>query len=326
MKTCHFTACFFILSENIVSLYPEGGISMLSDKKNFFTPDILERMLQDKKAGIYALDTKRVITFWNEGAQKITGYESSEILGLSCMDNILNHIDSKGVRLCEKNCPASRAMQDGLPKRAEIFLHHKNGHRVPVVATVYPVKNYDGTVSGVIEVFNDLSEKDRKSQGPFYDQLTGILCKLAVEQKIRQAEEDFKNSAVSFGLLCFGIDNLFQISQNYTQNTAQRVVLMAANNLSANLRITDETGIWTNDSFMLIVKFVDREQLHDIAQNMLITMNNCFLKEGSEIVMASVSAGGSIFGKDDSFYSITQRVENNLEKARLTDKGSLFID
>ena len=72
MKTCHFTACFFILSENIVSLYPEGGISMLSDKKNFFTPDILERMLQDKKAGIYALDTKRVITFWNEGAQKIT--------------------------------------------------------------------------------------------------------------------------------------------------------------------------------------------------------------------------------------------------------------
>jgi diguanylate cyclase (GGDEF)-like protein len=217
-------------------------------------------------------------------------------------------------------------MQDGLPKRAEIFLHHKNGHRVPVVATVYPVKNYDGTVSGVIEVFNDLSEKDRKSQGPFYDQLTGILCKLAVEQKIRQAEEDFKNSAVSFGLLCFGIDNLFQISQNYTQNTAQRVVLMAANNLSANLRITDETGIWTNESFMLIVKFVDRAQLYDIAQNMLITMNNCFLKEGSEIVMASVSAGGSIFGKDDSFYSITQRVENNLEKARMIDNGSLFID
>jgi len=307
-------------------LYLEGGISMLSDKKNFFTPDILERMLQDKKAGIYALDTKRVITFWNEGAQKITGYESSEIFGLSCMDNILNHIDSKGVRLCEKNCPASRAMQDGLPKRAEIFLHHKNGYRIPVVATVYPVKNYDGVVSGVIEVFNDLSEKDRQSQSLVYDELTGILCKQEVEQKIKQAEEDFKKVSVPFGLICFGIDNLSQIAEKYKERVAEKILIMAAKNLSANLRITDETGRWDNDSFMLIVKFVDQEQLHDIAQNMLITMNNCFLKEENEIIMASVSAGGSVFKDNDSIYTITERAVHNLEKARLTDKGSLFID
>ncbi|HQH33316.1 MAG TPA: PAS domain-containing protein, partial [Petrotogaceae bacterium] len=230
------------------------------------------------------------------------------------------------VRLCEKNCPASRAMQDGLPKRAEIFLHHKNGYRIPVVATVYPVKNYDGVVSGVIEVFNDLSEKDRQSQSLVYDELTGILCKQEVEQKIKQAEEDFKKVSVPFGLICFGIDNLSQIAEKYKERVAEKILIMAAKNLSANLRITDETGRWDNDSFMLIVKFVDREQLHDIAQNMLITMNNCFLKEENEIIMASVSAGGSVFKDNDSIYTITERAVHNLEKARLTDKGSLFID
>lgn len=38
--------------------------------------------------GVYFVDTENRITFWNKGAERITGYSESEVKGSRCSDNI----------------------------------------------------------------------------------------------------------------------------------------------------------------------------------------------------------------------------------------------
>ena len=69
---------------------------------------------------------------------------------------MLTHVDAAGEALCETACPLVRALH-GEQSESEVFLHHKQGHRVPVSIRVFPVYDADDAIEGVIEVFTDNS-------------------------------------------------------------------------------------------------------------------------------------------------------------------------
>ena len=48
--------------------------------------------------GVYFVDTDRKITFWNNGAEKISGYNETEVLHKPCFWNILMHSASDTCR------------------------------------------------------------------------------------------------------------------------------------------------------------------------------------------------------------------------------------
>lgn len=104
--------------------------------------------------GVYFVDSERRITYWNKGAERISGFFEAEVLNLACYDNILNHVDETGKRLCLDGCPLAEVLKDGIPRQAEVFLRHKAGHRVPVAVRITPV--YEGnTIVGAVEIFSD---------------------------------------------------------------------------------------------------------------------------------------------------------------------------
>ena len=52
-------------------------------------------ILNNIQDGVYYVDKNRVIQFWNKGAEKITGYKAEEVVGLTCPETYLNHIDEE---------------------------------------------------------------------------------------------------------------------------------------------------------------------------------------------------------------------------------------
>src|SRR5512146_1588532 len=99
----------------------------MPDEKDFYK-DIIDNLYD----GIYFVDRDRVITYWNKGAERITGYSSTQTIGRSCRDNLLNHVTASGIQLCQNHCPLAAVMEDGKEREVEVFLHHANGHRLPV--------------------------------------------------------------------------------------------------------------------------------------------------------------------------------------------------
>ena len=71
--------------------------------------------------GVYFVDVDRRITYWNRGAERITGYLSEMVVGTFCNNNLLNHITDNGKHLCEDGCPLLETIRDGREREAEVL-------------------------------------------------------------------------------------------------------------------------------------------------------------------------------------------------------------
>jgi len=102
--------------------------------------------------GLYIVDKNRVITYWNKAAERITGFSAVEVMGHSCSENILTHIDGEGNSLCTGMCPLASTMDDGVMRETELYLHHKNGQRVPVSVRVTPLTDISNKDANVLRI------------------------------------------------------------------------------------------------------------------------------------------------------------------------------
>ena len=112
-------------------------------------------ILDNMHEGAYMLDNNKVITYWNKGAEKITGYTFNEVVGKCCKDNVLAHSDEQNHKLCDGRCLVSKALLTGLVQEGTGYLSHKGGYSVPVSMSVVPVKNSAGHIISAIQFFKD---------------------------------------------------------------------------------------------------------------------------------------------------------------------------
>src|SRR5208283_5333958 len=124
-----------------------------------FSSSIYEKLLDHTHDGVYFVNRDRKITYWNDGAQGLTGYSAREVVGRSCFENFLGHVDESGRSMCVTGCPLSHVMRDGQPRTAEFYLRHSDGRRVPISVRVLPIRNREGKIVGAVEVFGDATEK-----------------------------------------------------------------------------------------------------------------------------------------------------------------------
>jgi PAS domain S-box-containing protein len=119
-----------------------------------------ETILDSLSEGVYVCDRDRRIVFWSKSAERITGWQSEDVVGKRCLEDILCHVDKDGHRLCgEEYCPLHRAMITGATTDVPVivFAQSKNGRRIPTQVTTAPIRNEAGEVIGGVETFRDVS-------------------------------------------------------------------------------------------------------------------------------------------------------------------------
>jgi len=153
--------------------------------------DLFERVFESLYDGAYVVDCDRCITHWNKAAEKLSGYKGKDVVGSHCHDNILEHVDADGHNLCKGECPLAKTLKDGRRREAGVFLHHKKGHRVPVLIRVSPVHDEDGNVVGAVEIFSDNSSSVAKAERlrelermSLLDELTGLPSRACLEREL----------------------------------------------------------------------------------------------------------------------------------------------
>jgi PAS domain S-box-containing protein len=124
-------------------------------------PAIANIILDSLGEGLYVCDTERRITYWSKSAERITGWTAAQVEGHRCCDNILDHVDKDGRRLCgEEFCPLHRSMRTDKASTAPliVFGQTSSGGRLPMSVSVAPIHDPHGQVVGGVETFHDFSE------------------------------------------------------------------------------------------------------------------------------------------------------------------------
>ncbi len=119
-------------------------------------------VLNSLNAGVYVTDVDRRIVYWNQTAQRITGWRSQDILGKACHEQVLCHVDKDNRPLCgEEFCPLHRAITTGTSSDVPfvVFALSARERRVPMRVSVAPLRDPHGETIGGVEMFLDMSQE-----------------------------------------------------------------------------------------------------------------------------------------------------------------------
>ncbi|HSL45905.1 MAG TPA: sensor domain-containing diguanylate cyclase [Anaerolineales bacterium] len=300
----------------------------MPDEKDFYK-EIIDNLYD----GIYFVDRERVITYWNKGAERITGYSAAQTVGRSCRDNLLNHVTANGLELCMSNCPLAAVMEDGREREAEVFLHHADGHRLPVAIRATALRDDKGHIIGAIESFSnnnrliDTRHQLRElRQAALTDALTGTGNRRHLEGRMSAVIAEHHNNQSVAGLLFMDVDHFKQVNDSYGHNIGDDVLRMVANTIRYALRATDTVGRWGGEEFIAILYDVqDKGDLQSAAEKIRTLVEYSRLDVDTRGLAVTISIGGTLLRTGDTPQSLVQRADELMYRSKQAGRNRVTI-
>lgn len=271
-------------------------------------PDSLRAQILDSLYdGVYFVDRDRRITYWNSGAERLTGFTAGEVVGTNCADNILAHVDDEGRELCTHYCPLVTAIQQAQPSEHHFYLRHKEGHRVPISVRTAPVTDELGHIIGAVEIFSDssgLKTLERRvgelESLAYRDSLTGLPNRRYTALRVQQAIEETRQFGRSFGLVFLDVDRFKQVNDALGHSGGDAVLCMIASTLSHNLRPADLVGRWSGDEFIALVADTTPSALKVAADRWRRLVASSSLRFAETRTQVTVSVGATLLTPQDT--------------------------
>jgi diguanylate cyclase (GGDEF)-like protein/PAS domain S-box-containing protein len=275
-----------------------------------------ENLLESLFDGVYYVDRNRKITVWNAAAERITGFTKAEVLGHCCADNILRHIDEQGHELCVEGCPLAACMQDGKVRETTIYLHHKQGHRVPATVRVSPVRDAAGGIIGCVEVFSDNSsaqqiihELESLKKEVYLDSLTGVGNRRYAEMILKTRFYEWQTHGVPYGVIFLDIDYFKRFNDTYGHKTGDEVLTMVSKTMTNLLRRMDAVARWGGEEFVVILQNINGAFLKDAAERLRIFIERSFLMVAETPLTVTASLGVTLVCPTDTQESVVARAD-----------------
>lgn len=283
--------------------------------------------------GVYLVDKERRILYWNAAAEKITGFTSKQVVGTRCMDNLLNHVTENGVQLCHHGCPLLATMTDGIRREAEVYLHHANGHRLPVLVRTAPVRDDQGEIIGGVEVFSDntsilsiRTQMRRLEDTSLRDPLTNIGNRHFLDRRLKLALADFEQNRVPFGILFADIDHFKNFNDTFGHEIGDKVLCMVANTLARNTRAEDTAVRWGGEEFVVLLNNIEYAGLCTAAEKLRSLVENSSITVSSDQLKVTLSIGIANFHLGDTPETLVKRADQNMYKSKMAGRNRVTCD
>ncbi len=289
-------------------------------------PIIFKSILNDLHQGVFFVEPDRKISFWNKTAEKITGYSAGEVIGRFCFEDILNHVDKDGRKICQEGCLFEQTLRDGSSRESEIYLQHKNGDRLPMSIKVMPVRDEENKIMGAVEVFSDNSKIQEARQRiqdleklALLDQITGLPNRRYMEMLLTSRFEEYQRVGALFGILYMDIDLFKNINDDYGHEVGDKVLYMIGQAIKLNSRPYDIAGRWGGDEFLGVIVNVDFPILEKVSERYRVLIKQSCCETGIGSLEISISIGSTLVQKNETIHTLLERADRLLYESK--DRG-----
>jgi diguanylate cyclase (GGDEF)-like protein/PAS domain S-box-containing protein len=293
--------------------------------------EVFRAALESLQTGVCMVDPNRKISFWNDGAERITGYLRQDVVGRFCGEILLIKFHENKSAICEHSCPLLEAMRDGHARESRVYLHHKSGYAVPVILRAAPIRNSQGRVIGATESFVERPFGTRPrpdshlAVGHGLDAVTQLPDYPFTESHLVERVKFAAQHAMPFGLLCVQLDHLRALTARLGLDAAEAILNVVAHTLRNGLDPLDFLGRWSDDQFLAIISNCSSRDLQSTAERLKR------LAQASEIVWwgdqlsVTVSVGGTVLNPGESVESLLKRTGSALNQASTPGGNSACV-
>ena len=269
------------------------------------------------------VDRDRKIVYWNRAAERLTGIPRDGIVGKSCCEDILLHIDARGDKVCSGFYPVAQAFEDGRPRESEAFLRHRKGHLVAVRTRVTPVPDADGQIVGAFEILCEITgsagtllDAEQLRELAFVDPQTKLASRRYLEMRLLSRFEEMQRYGWSFGVIMAGIDDLEAIRKAQGPDAANAVIETAAKTFANTLRSFDTIGRWSETEFLAIIPILEYAHLHAIGERIRLLVDKSCIPADGQSQGVAISVGAAAPEKGDSIVDLVERAHEWMGKSR----------
>jgi diguanylate cyclase (GGDEF)-like protein/PAS domain S-box-containing protein len=278
--------------------------------------------LESLQTGVCVVDRDRKVRFWNDGAEKITGYLRQDVLGRFCGDILLIKAHEKKAALCEQSCPLLAAMRDGRARESRVYLHHRSGYAVPVTMRAVPIRDAHGHVVGATESFVERSWTSSRLrpdsnliEGHGLDSLThlpdGAFTNSYLLDRLKFAGEH----TIPFGLLDIQLDQLDALKATHGLDAVEAILNVVAHTLRNSLDPLDFVGRWSEDQFLAIVATCSEGDLLTIGERLKRLAHSSEIAWWGDQLSVTASVGGTVLQPGEPLIPLLERAGNALKQA-----------
>jgi diguanylate cyclase (GGDEF)-like protein/PAS domain S-box-containing protein len=285
----------------------------------FEDPEIYRAVLESLHNGIYLVDRNERIQFWNEGAERITGYLRQDVLGHFCRDFFAQEEQEGNDGVCQLGGALGAVLRDGRPVITAPTLRHKDGHQLSLRVRSVPVRNREGAITGAAESFDEdhraiYSERRHNKLAHYgcFDESTGVLTRSYLATHVRENLTTFSEHRIPFSVLCVEIDGVPHFRANYGASAVAAILRLAAQTIESSIRPTDFLGHYSENRFLVVLAECNSLEVKSVAERLLRMVRNSKFKWWGDSVSLTASFGAASALAGDTEQSIVERAEASL--------------
>ena len=214
-----------------------------------------------------------------------------------------------------------------------MYLHHKDGQRVKVSVNASPIVDKDGSLTGTLEIFRDVSTQvhdnrmmEELKKSALVDALTDLPNRRYLEAKLNSCLEEFKSMGPSFGVIFGDIDSFKQINDTYGHQVGDDILKMVSKTLAGNIRAVDFVGRWGGEEFVMLITHVSGEHLKTIAEKLRMLVEVSFLSLHNSKLQVTISMGATEVNAGDTVESLLKRADDLMYRAKDSGKNCVKMD
>ena len=217
--------------------------------------------------------------------------------------------------------PLAAVMADGKSRSAEVYLHHKDGHRVAVTVRGHPLTDPAGRIVGSAEVFSvrpNSSYADLGRRGPNSsdDPVTGLPVRSLGEFHLATLVAAVAAGEATLGVIFVDVDHFKAINDTHGHRAGDQVLRMVGRSMATALRRGDLPIRWGGEEFVALLPGVDGAGLAAAAERVRTLVANSWLDHAGTKLQVTVSVGATLARPGDSPGDLVERADRLMYRSK----------
>lgn len=264
--------------------------------------------------GVCLVNLEGKIVYWNAAAEGITGYQALQVLGRTYRGDLLVHCEGSKADT-EVQCPVKEVMRNGRAVEAELFLRHQDGHRIPIRVFAFGLRNAEGEMSGVGEIFEpSLGRQESPGlaghRGREFEIATGLPAEAESREHLRTL---FRSQAASSsGLILIEISEPQAILQHGGTALLHQAVRVLGKTVAGVLPPRHYVGCWSDWRLIAIVPECRLETLKELKVKLAGVGSSCAVKWWGDRLAVEIRAAARLVDPSQTWETLIQELELEL--------------
>jgi diguanylate cyclase (GGDEF)-like protein/PAS domain S-box-containing protein len=259
----------------------------------------LQSILNSVGDGVYGVDREGRITFVNPAACMILDQAQEDQLIGRTAHEMFHYADESGAPVAPAASLLNCAYGSRQVLRAwETVFWDREGHRIPVECTVYPLY-VRGNHEGSVIAFRDITERktleERLRWQATHDPLTELFNRRYFEEQLEKEHQWRQRYQGSSALLYLDLDHFKYINDTAGHSAGDALLVQIGHRLQERLRKTDILARLGGDEFAVIMRSVEPDGVDTAADMFRKTITESDFEHDGKTFKIAASIGVTLF-------------------------------